>query len=749
MHWGDEATLDVLRLLLRRIESVPVLVFVTYRDDELDRAHPLRLVLGELPWGAAERLAITPLSAASVTELARPLGIDPAELYRKTAGNPFFVTEALAAGTDGVPDTVRDAVLARAARLPARARRLLDAVAVLQPQAELWVLGAVAPHGPDDLERCVGSGMLVARGPTVGFRHELAREALEQTLNPTQALRLHRAALQALSNPPDGVLDLARLAHHAEAASDREAVLRFAPAAGEKAAAVGSHREAAAQFSRALRFADEAGLDTRAALLDRHAYECYVTGDFDAALASGELALECHRKLGQRPEEGDALRSLSRLLRYVGRLDKAAEAGRRAVEVLESIGPGHELAMAYCNLSHLYMSVEEVEGTLLWGSRALELARTIGDLEAELYALINIGVIELLSGSPQAVEKLEHCLQRASEAGLEEHAGRAYVSLTWWGARSRSYAAAHRYVEPGLDYCAEHGLDLWRPYLLAYRARSQMAAGAWDEAVESAGLVLRDPHTSPVARVTALAVTGLIRARRGDPDARPPLEEAWAMAEATGELQRIEPAAVARAEAAWLEDRPEAIVAATDSALKLALKRNSPWVVGELTCWRRRAGLDEEVPAIAPEPFAAQLAGDWSRAADLWSALGCDYEAALALADSGDHEAMRQALAEFQRLGAKPAAALTARWLRERGARGLPRGPRPSTRRNPARLTAREFEVLALVARGQRNAEIAQRLFLTEKTIDHHVSAILGKLGIRSRADAAAAARRLGIELPA
>ena len=221
------------------------------------------------------------------------------------------------------------------------------------------------------------------------------------------------------------------------------------------------------------------------------------------------------------------------------------------------------------------------------------------------------------------------------------------------------------------------------------------------------------------------------------------------MAEVTGELQRIEPAAVARAEAAWLEDRPEAVVAATESPLNLALKRNSPWVVGELTCWRRRAGLDEEVPAIAPEPFAAQLAGDWSRAADLWSALGCDYEAALALADSGDHEAMRQALAEFQRLGAKPAAALTARWLRERGARGLPRGPRPSTRRNPARLTAREFEVLALVARGQRNAEIAQRLFLTEKTIDHHVSAILGKLGIRSRADVAAAARRLGIELPA
>jgi len=746
VHWADEATLDVMRLLARRVETVPGLVIVTYRDDELDRADPLRIVLGELATSeTVDHLKLAPLSAPAVAQLAEPSGVDADELYRKTAGNPFFVTEILAAGEHDIPDTIRDAVLARAARLSPPARVLLEAVAVVPPQAELWLLEALALEDLDHLEECLRSGMLTSEAGGVAFRHELARLAIEESLPPNRSLVLHQKALEALAAPPAGAPDPARLAHHAEAAGDAEAVLQFAPVSAARAAALGAHREAAAQYARALRFADGLSAAALADLLDRRSYECYLTGQFDEAIEAQEQALDYHGQVGDKRKEGDSLRSLSRLLRYVGRTEEAAEVGRKAVAALEALPPGHELAMAYSNVSHLYMSVEDAEGTIAWGNRALELAQRLDDVESLVYALTNIGTIQLLAGEPEGTEKVERSLELAQQAGLEEHAGRAFTVLVWWAPRGRAYASADRYLEAAFEYCTERGLDLWRLYLLAYRARSELDRGRWDDAADSAALVIRDPRSSPVPRVVALAVLGLVRARRGDPDQWPPLDEAWSLAKPTAELQRIEPAAAARAEALWLEGKHDEVAEATDAALELALRRGATWVIGELAYWRWRAGVEEQAPLGVAEPYSAQLAGDWARAAQLWAELGCQYEAALALADADDDEVLRTALKELQRLGARPAAAIVARRLRKRGARGLPRGPRTATQKNPANLTPRELEVLGLVAQGLRNAEVAERLFLAEKTVDHHVSAILRKLSVRTRGQAGAEAVRLGL----
>ena len=747
VHWADAATLDALRMLTRQIDAVPALAIVSYRDDEIDRSHPLRIVLGELANRAGvERLDVAPLSPAAVAALAEPHGLDADILYGQTAGNAFYVTEVLAAGGEGIPSTVRDAVLARAARLTPDARAVLEAAAIPHPQADLWLLERLAGDAIAGLEDCLSSGMLTPARDAVAFRHELARRAIEDSLDPLRRSRLHRGALEALQEPPRGAPDQARLAHHAEAAGDGEAVLQLAPAAAERAAAVGAHREAAAQYERALRFADGLGAEELAGLLERYSYECYLVDEYDLAIEALEQALQLHRERGDGRREGLVLCSLSNLHWCPGRTAESAAASALALEVLEKLPPGPELAQAYATRTSLLKDQEDRAGTFAWGERTIALAEQVGAPEVAHHALCDIGTIELLAGVPDGRDKLERSLRLTRQLGGEHDVARVQVHLASTALRRRDYTDVDRLFEDALGFCAERGLALLRLYLLAYRARSELDRGRWSEAVELAAAVLREPRTSTIPPSQAHVVLGLVRARRGDPGVWPALDEALGLAEPSGEVQRIGPVAAARAEAAWLEGRPGAIAQETQAAFDLARERESWWIVAELAVWRRRAGLEEEeeVPAVA-EPFALEAAGNWRGSARLWTQKSCPYEAALALGSADDDEALREALDQLRQLGANAAAAVIARRLRERGARGLPRGPRAATRENPANLTCRELEVLALVSSGLPNAQIAERLFVSPKTVDHHVSAILRKLGARSRAQASAEAVRLGI----
>ena len=738
VHWADEATLDVVRLLGRKVEGVPALVLVSYRD-ELDRVHPLRVLAGELSTSqAVRRLRVDPLSPEAVARLAEPHGVDAVVLYRNTGGNPFFVTEVLAAADAEIPNTVRDAVLARAARLSPEARVLLEAVAAVPPRCETWLMEALAPEALDRVEECLASGMLSSGPEGVVFHHELARLAIEESLPSDRRINLHRKALGALADPPTGSPDLARLAHHAEAAGDAEAVLRFAPEAAARAALLGAHREAAAQYARALRFGDRLPPEERAEFLSRRAAECYLTDENDEAIEAQLAALECYRELGDRRREGDSLRSLSEILWCPGRVAESQRAGREAVAILEELPPGRELALAYGNLPIL---VEDFASS----RRALELAERLNETEIVVRTLASLGFGEALRGMSEGVEKLTRALQLAGRAGLPEEVARTLDYLALASVHTRSYASATEYLDAGVRYCGEHGFELYRLYLLAYRARSELDQGQWEEAAATAAAVVRVPRASTMPRTVAQVVLGLVRARRGDPDRSAPLNEAWALSESTDESLRFGPAAAARAEAAWLEGRHEEVAGVTQTALELAVREELPWMIGELASWRRRAGIEERVPEHAAEPYAAQIEGDWARAAELWADLGCPYEAALALADADEEEPLRRALDDLQRLGARPAAAIVARRLRASGATGLPRGPRATTEGNPAGLTTREMEVLALLAQGLRNAEIAERLFLAAKTVDHHVSAILHKLGVATRGQATAEAIRLGL----
>jgi DNA-binding CsgD family transcriptional regulator len=750
-HWADGVSIELIRFLGRRIGDLSVLVIVTYRDDEIGADHPLRLVLGDLATApAVHRIGVRPLSEAAVQQLAAGTGRDAATLHRLTGGNPFFLTEVLAAEGESVPATVGDAVLARAARLSPEARAVLDVAAVVGSTIDATLLLNVAGPVLDEADECIDRGLL--RGTDVGlaFSHELAREAILATIAPLRRRLLHARVLAALREAPEAQRDLAQLAHHAEAAGDRAAVLEFATAAAEQAVALNAHREAAAQYARALRFGDALPAAERARLLEGRSLACYISEQGEEAIAARQAALDLWRRLGDPLKEGENLSWLLRVYCYwfQGHGAEAEVAASAALEVLEPLPPGPELAMAYSNLAQLRMLDHDLEGTLQWGNRAIALAEQLGETEILAHALANVGSARYYAGDDQGREDLTRSLQLSLDHGHFDGAGRALTSLAWFTLWNMRLDEADRRFATAIAYATEHDQDFRRWYLLAGRATLRLRQGAWDAAEQEIWHLFRVPVLSEVTRLVALMTVGQVGARRGDPDASALLDEALALADRSGKLLRLGPLRAVRAEAALLQGDSARAREEVQPVRDLVFSRGNRWQQGEFAWLLWQAG-DRDVPSDGlAAPYALLIDGDWARAAAAWHDLGCPYEEASALAASADPALVRRAVAIFEELGARPALMHAMRRLQTLGVRELPtlrRGPRASTRAHPRGLTQREAEVLALVAAGLRNTEIAERLYLTPKTVSHHLSAIYAKLGVETRIEAVHAAAQLGI----
>jgi DNA-binding CsgD family transcriptional regulator/tetratricopeptide (TPR) repeat protein len=740
LHWADEATLDLLKYLGRRINRTHSMLAVTFRDDEVDPRHPLRLVIGDLPRASTHRMTLSPLSEQAVAQLARQAGQPAKGLHSITGGNPFFVTEALAATTDAVPGTVRDAVLARAARLSAGAREVAELICIVPGKTEGWLLdGAVAPE-ETSVEGCLSIGMVRDGDGAIAFRHELARRALEDSLSQPRRQLLHAKVLAVLAPRPG--TSTARLAHHADGARNAEEVLRFAPVAARQAALVGAHREAVSYYQVALHYAQQLPPGERAQLYDRLSYECYLTSQHERAIEAQRCALEIWRTSGARMQEGESLRWLSRSSWYAGRRAEADLYSAEAVQVLESLPPSPGLAMAYDNRAQLDMEAHDTESAIHYAQRVIAMVVPWGHNKILSNALNTLGTTKLIVGDPSGWPDLERSLQLALAGGFQEQVARTYTNACAMAVSRRQYALAARYLREGLDYCECNDLDSWWLYLVAYSARMKFEQADWNGASAEAEAVLRHPGLTPVTHIPTLRVIGHLRIRRGDPGASEALEKARALAGPIPELQRIGTLAAAYAEAAWLAGDRAAVVRAVQPAYELSRQRRDPRMNGELAAWLWRVDALADRPIHIAEPYALEISGDWRGAAQAWKELGCPYEHASLLAWHGSDPEQREALAILEQLGAAPAAKALRQQMRAKGIRGLPRGSQKSTRHHPHGLTRREAETLALMSQGLRNAAIARRLFVSTKTIDHHVSAILAKLGVASRAAAVALTRR-------
>lgn len=737
LHWADDATLDLLRYVAGRIDDAAVMVIATLREDE-QPSRSLSSLLGALAsMPSVRQLPLPPLSLAGVAQLARDHDIDPGHLHRLTGGNPFFATEVLAAGGDTLPISIRDAIRARTSRLSPDATSALQAAAIIGVSVEPWVLAAVAGEQLPAIDECEAAGLVQKVDRGISFGHEITRMTVLEDLPVIRGIGLHRRALEALRRA--GHDDEARLAYHAEGAADSQAVLRHARQAAARALALYAHGEAAEQLQRAMRFA--AGLDDagRLELHENLARALFMRGHLQEADDARTEAIRLSDRLHDALRLGNNLRILARYRLFSQGVSAALPVANQALEVLRPLGDTREMALAYCALGHIYGMDQRSALAAEWSDRALELGRRLGDQEVISYALNNLGTAALFEARSEGREILEESRELARAGRFAEHIDRALINLAEAAVHSHELERAEVLLRDLVEFTSTSQIELCN--VNGMWAKVMFDRGRWDEAVGYAERAIRHDR-NPVSKAQAGVVLARIAVRRDDRDAAERLrgvEDLLAFSATPDPSVRWLRASL-HAEVAWLTGQLASVADELDAAYQLAVDRHDPWAIGDLGRWLWRAGILEGPPSGAAEPYALQMRGEWRQAAGAWERIGVPYEVAICQADSTEPDDLRAAHAQMIELGAVAAVRRVSERLHALG-EPVPRGPRRTTRDDPAGLTEREAEVAALVATGLSNAEIAGKLVLADKTVSHHVSAILAKLGVRRRADVAGALR--------
>lgn len=736
-HWADGATLDLLRFLARRVDSLPLLLLVSYRDDELGEQHPLSAALGDVASCAGvHRIALAPLSRAALGALAAGSAVNADELYQLTGGNPFFATEVLAGGPEALagnvlPRSVAEAVWGRLTRLSRAGRETAQAVAICGPRAEAEVVQRVCPAAEVGLADCLDAGVLIADGNVIGFRHELARRATVDRIDDHQRRVLHKQALTVLAEPPVDPNTLAALAFHADQAGDDDAVIRYGPVAAERAAELGAHRQAADLYALALQHADLVASGHKVRWLEQHAFAAFLSG-IDAT-ASWREAIALRHAMGEPLAESEDLRWLSHSLIAVGRLDEAIDAGLASLRLVQDAGASPQLALALVRLAEL--AVWKFDPAVTdYAARAIAVGTQLGD-DAVVHRARGFAALAQVLRTDTGWEELEAAWRDAMATDTRgEHAGVLGMWVCWVATLHYDLKRADRYTADTVAYCRDHNLFTFEAFVTGIAALAELHRGRWARATACAEDVLTRPGLPALPRIAPQLTLALIRARRAERPVTSLLDDVAAGFDS--EL-RLFPVWAARAEVGWLAGDNGAARSDGQYALPAVGAEWDPWLTGQLRRWLYLTGAQPDTSGDElGTPFQLEIEGDWQTAAEAWMRRGCPYEAALAQL-GGDIAAVESALATFRELGARAAA----RHARQRlsALRGrTPSGSRADTRSDPDGLTRREREVLELLAGRRSNTEIATALHISPKTVGCHVSSILAKLGVDNRIQAGA-----------
>ena len=736
VHWADAATLDLVMGMGRRIAALPALLVLTYRGGEVAAGHPLWRTLAALSGGGARNLVLAPLSREAVAAM---VGEEVDRVFAMTGGNPFFVAQLAASAPDALPPSVSNAVLGRASRLPEGSRQLLELVSMVPSQVAPELLDRVVPGWAQAAEEPERRGLLTVGPRHVRFRHELVRAAIRSSVPVARRRELHARVLQALL---DASADAAEIVHHAEEAGELDAVAEYAPIAARRATALGAHREAYAHFRRATEFADRWDAADRARLHEELAESAYAVDRLSEALPELEQALDLYRGLEDRGAVARCLRRRSRFHWYAGEGSRAREDAGAAVKTAESLDDGSELARACAAVAQLAMLAADLPDARRWGDRAVALAERCGDHRTRAHALVTLGDNHAIE-DPDDWLPLLAAHETADRLGERHEAARALVGLVDVNFCWVQPALAQEFNQRGLAYSREYQVDTLLAFQTAMEAWLQARRGEWAEASRNA--TAEAARGSTLTQLLAELVLAELAVRRGDPEAAAMLDRVRDRAERSDEIQWVGPVVELEVEQAVLHDLPMPR-ARLEHAHRVAGGGwgRDGWAGPRLTGWAALAGVDLPPVPRSPVPHAAMARRDWAGAAAVYAEVGWAYDQALMLSLVDDAASLGEALSIARRLGANPLAARVQRRMRALGLR-VRRGPQRATRSNAAGLTARELEVLCLVAEGLTNAEIADRLTMSPRTAERHVSAVLGKLGVDRRRHAVRRAAGLGL----
>ncbi|WP_147160497.1 helix-turn-helix transcriptional regulator [Novosphingobium sediminis] len=749
VHHADPGTLDVLRYVLRRLNAAPLLIVCSYRPEEVDLDHPLVSLLGALPAELSIRFEIPPLTFTEVADLCEKASLPPDPIYRLSDGNPQFVNELLRKGFrdgDRLPEMFKNLAATRLQRLNEAERTWIELLAFVPP-----------PHGPDlpvwlsqnfdlDPRLIPASGALLANSAGGAFKREVMRLAVLELIPQFTQAAVRQRLLEPLKAAGERVCPAEswfRLAHEA---GDDLAAAQGAIAAARAAEARGNLSDCVGHLAAALPHALAADAELHAQIAELWVCRSAVAGGLtDAMIGQVAKNVSHWNGLGDLHAAGTAQLLLARLLTYRGESGAAATCVSEAIRLLEMKGPNAELAAAHGLAADLAGERAEAELARAHLERALavlaDASGTAVRLEVELIEAV-------LAASQDEIgtvwSKLERCYAQASAHSLHELAARVQSAGCRIAFSIMDLDRASDWLGRPNPLLSGDTMNCWRTLLLGQRALIVVHTGQLDEASRLSDRALEGIGAPPAFAFPAILAQAMAAVRKGEPEAHKAISECVELAQRMGSKRRLAEALLGEIEYLALNGHRDKASELAKTCGQLAVESADPYNSNLAALWMFRLGhTPQDLGAALHGAVSEEFAGEGGAAAAVWLGGGYRFNASLArlytVGTAAEAEFL-EALQELQAMGALAGIALAGSLAAERGirlpAQGRKRGPYRAARSHPLGLTRREVDILRMMVDGESNREIAERLGRSLRTVEHHVSAILGKIGIESRVQA-------------
>ncbi|MGH8911814.1 MAG: ATP-binding protein, partial [Acidimicrobiia bacterium] len=658
-QWSDDATLDAIKYVGRRIARTTGLVVLTYRDGEVDHHHPLRRVVSDLAPDTVVRIELGGLSRPAVATIVGPSGLDADRVMDATGGNPFLVTEMTLADTENVPRSVRESVMSRVSKLSAASQQALKTFSVVPRRMQVSEALAITGASLRDLAECEAAGMLLVEADVVAFQHDLIRRGIEAALTISESVAIHRRLLDVI--PADA--DPAWLAYHARGGSDIERLLEVAPQAAESAQAVGSNNEAAAHYRHLAPHLSRVPPERRAEILQEWALVEHYLENVDC-IEIVDQAIGLRREIGSDKLLAQSLVLGIELNRLYGRFEAAKVHALEAIEIMDRHPPSAELADALTAHAWLLIHTGEIEAAEIEVDRAIAVAEET-DAELGLIGSLSLkGVLLYVRGRAGGLDLLEEMRERARQGGYRYEEVSSLLRMARVALEIRDVARASDFSLQAQSTAARYEFPILETEAGTTHAESLGWSGAWTEAADIATELI-GRHTKTDMPIACLL--GRLHTRTGRPTASEYLEQAWSLARASNEIDYLLASAAGLAEGMWIYDRPDhALLSQFRDLVERGVRAEYPWPSGQLALWLWKLDAIDETPEALPAPYRDLFAGRVVAAAEFWRSRGIPYEQAISLM-SGDVDQRLQALASLESLGASAVAYRVRRDLRADG----------------------------------------------------------------------------------